>query len=1419
MSIRLRDRHISPISASKKEPKTMAAVIANRIGNIRGRLARAVVGAVTLVGGGAFITTPALAHWSHPTSFGSGQVLVPVGVAVDQPSGSVYVGNLFFVGNDKFDSSFQLQSPPSPFGGERVYSGIAINPINHDVYAMDGSNQAIDVYDPGTGTLLSSFPVPGSANFFGSYTVVQIASDAAGNVYVPNAPNNEIQVFNGSGEAPSGVAPVIAGAGVNTLKSPEGVAVDSAGDIWVADSGDNRIEEFLPDGSFVKEISSPGVQAVAVDAAGDLFASVYDSVGAHVLEYDATGAKIDDFGLGTIEESFYHTPNAVAIDGTRGVAYVADGGKNALEAFTSWAAVTGSASEVTETSATLAGTVEVEGAPPVTSCDFEYGVTESYGQQTACSPAPPYAGTTAVSASLSGLRPGATYHYRLAATNGYIASRGEDKTFMTYGPPGVDGESSMVSLDGGTWSTTLTAQINPFGYQTTCEVQYVDEAGFQASGYGGATTVPCEGAISPGFGDQAIHVTVSGLRTGATYHYRFVGVNQAGRTEGPDHTFATFGISSFSFGTLDQAGQPYVQAGGHPYTLNTSFEINPSTPGGASPDANVKDIQTGLPPGLIGDPTAVPRCSRPDFSRFQCAAATQVGVIHLNGEAFPLSNLIPPAGVPAELGALVNGVVAAYIDVTVRAGSDYGLTANVVNASAMRGVKTIAVTLWGVPAEGAHDGERQCPFASGAHSSYQAPPCPSTVPAKPFLRNPTSCLGSQMADIRADSWQEPGSFVEAHAGVLAMSGCEKLDFSPSLTVAPEASSADSPTGISLDIHVPQNTNPAGLAEADLKDATVAFPEGVTVNPSSASGLEGCSMRQVDVKGPEPAACPDASKIGAVEIDTPLVDHPLLGGVYIARQGENPFGSLLAIYIAVDDPQTGVVVKLPGEVSLDRRTGRIEVLFRENPQLPFEDLKLRLFGGQQAVLATPQACGTYTATSSLIPWSAPQSGGSAAPSYPMQITSGPGGSACGPQAFAPVLVAGTPANSAGSFSPFAFTLSRQDGEQALGAIAAKLPPGLAGRLSGVPECASTQAETGECPSSSKVGNVTVVAGVGSLPITLPEAGKPQDPVYLTGPYNGAPFGLAIVVPAEAGPFNLDDGGHPVVVRAGIYVDPHTAQVSIVSGPIPSMLQGIPLDIRAIHLDIDREAFTFNPTNCSPMKIEGTITSTQGATAAVSSRFQAAECRTLPFKPTLTATTSAKTSRRTGASLHVTVKSGAGQANLERVRVLLPKRLPSREDTLKLACTEAQFNADPAGCPAGSKVGTAMARTPVLPVPLSGPAYFVSRGGAGFPDLVLVLQGDGVTIDLVGHTFINKAGITSSTFGSVPDVPVTRFDLNLPEGPHSALSAAGRGLCSGALVMPTTIVGQNGARIERKTHIAVSGCAKHKRHGHHRRRPGH
>jgi hypothetical protein len=915
---------------------------------------------------------------------------------------------------------------------------------------------------------------------------------------------------------------------------------------------------------------------------------------------------------------------------------------------------------------------------------------------------------------------------------------------------------------------------------------------------------------------------------------------------------ASFGLQTGSFENklLNEDGTPDVQAGSHPFELTTSFKFDTIIGAGGEPipDDSVKDVEVELPAGLVGNPTATPRCSIALFntpntgeafglSGASCPNDTQVGVAQIEitpngeGEPVPLTlgiyNLVAPPGVPAEFGFNPIGV-AVVLTPAIRTGSDYGLTVSSRNTNQTLRIFGVKTTFWGVPAAAAHNGERgECLGGLGeTYALGEEHPCPVETAPAPFLTLPTSCQATPLAStIYADSWENPvqgpelsglnpplvakaeafNHDLEGHP--VGVTGCEHIDFSPTVNASPTTTDAGSPTGLSFEVSLPPNEAPNGLAEADLKEAVVSLPAGMSVSPSAANGLEACTEEEIALRSASATRCPNASKVGTVEIDTPLLEHPLQGSVYLAQQEHNPFGSLLALYVVAEG--SGVVVKLAGEVHADPTTGQLTTRFAGNPpfegapQQPFRHLRVMLFNGPRAVLMTPLTCGTYDLTGTLTPWSG---GMPATFSSPFAINSNCGGG------FSPSMVAGTTSNQAGGFSPFSLTLSRSDQDQRLRQLSVRMPPGFAGMLSRVQLCGEPQAAEGRCPEASRIGHVTIGAGPGPEPVFVPQAGKPVDPVYLTGPYGGAPFGLSIVVPPEAGPFNL---GAPVVVRSAIRVDPRTAQITIASDSFPTILKGIPLDVRTINVLIDREGFAFNPTNCTAFNVEGTVLSDQGVTAPVSSRFQAANCATLPFKPAFSASTKAHPSHRNGASLTVTVGYPKGtQANIASVKVSLPKQLPSRLTTLQKACPEATFAANPAMCPPESLVGRATATTPVLNVPVTGPAYLVSHGGAAFPDLVMILQGQGVTVELVGGTFVSKAGITTSTFASVPDVPISSFEVNLPQGPHSALTenlpAKSKGnFCSTKLVMPTTIVAQNGLRVTQNTKVAVTGCPKAKK----------
>jgi hypothetical protein len=669
---------------------------------------------------------------------------------------------------------------------------------------------------------------------------------------------------------------------------------------------------------------------------------------------------------------------------------------------------------------------------------------------------------------------------------------------------------------------------------------------------------------------------------------------------------------------------------------------------------------------------------------------------------------------------------------------------------------------------------------------------------------------------------------------VAARASEPLEFAPTIELLPEASATSTPTGLRLDLHIPQEETGGSADSANLRNAVLTLPEGMTVNPSFFTGtLAGCSVTQIGlepVSGQEPS-CPEASKIGEVEVSTPAVDHPLSGAVYLAAQEENPFHSLLAVYVVIDDPASNAIIKLPVHIELGEegvldslKPGQLRVSFANSSQFPFEEIKLNFFGGPTALLVTPASCGAETTSSELTSWS---SEAAATPSSEFEIDQG-----CGAPGFSPVWTAGLANSQAGAYTQYAMVFSRNDSEQDFKAVEVTFPPGLNGHVAGVPLCANAQANAGSCPSSSQIGAVAVAAGAGPDPVSLP--GK----IYLTGPYNGGPFGEVAEIPAMIGapptPFNLGT----IAVRGSIRVNRLTGQESIVSDPFPSILDGVPLRSRSITMDIDRPGFLSNPTNCEGFAINATLTSAQGTSAAVSSPSKATNCQNLPFKPVVTVSTQSMTSKVDGTSLSVKITANPGEAGMRKFDAQLPLALPARLTTLNKACAEAQFNANPAGCPAASDVGMATVHTPLLSVPLTGPAYFVSHGGAAFPNLEIVLQGEGVTIDAVGNTDI-KHGISSAKYETLPDAPFSAFEFYAPPGPYSILTANGN-LCAPtktvtvrehvtirvhghvkhvsktvtrtvpeALVEPTTIVGQNGIEIKENTPISVTGCPKAKK----------
>jgi hypothetical protein len=878
------------------------------------------------------------------------------------------------------------------------------------------------------------------------------------------------------------------------------------------------------------------------------------------------------------------------------------------------------------------------------------------------------------------------------------------------------------------------------------------------------------------------------------------------------------------------------------------------------------------------NPQVFPRCPLAVFSNSRCPVDTQVGTIRLRWFGGrkeilgPIVNLTPEKGQSAEFGlevttgnktVLTAHVVRVENPVTKR--HEYGLTAVSNGIPAEITLVEAEVTLWGVPADPSHDPMRGL-ICEGISVGFDSPctggETPSGLPLAPFLTWPTDCsAGPEQAIARVDSWEEPGGVREGRytnyheatapfpSATSGVTGCNLLKFEPEIEATPDMLLADEPVALSINLKVPQIEDPQVPATPQLRDSVVTFPEGMSISPGIVDGIKACNEsgpEGINFEGPEseevalngelqlaPGKCPNASIVGEAEAETPLQPEPVKGHVYLARplcggpgqrectKEDAADGNLYQLYMELGGTgalaDTGVNLKVRFKTEANPATGQLTSVVEGTPQFPFSELRIRLNGGPRAPLDNPAVCGSAVTTTDFTPWSAPgiTPAGLSMPGTPDATPESrftvEGCSS--PTPFNPGFVAGTVTPSAGKFSSFTMDLSRKDREQYVKGIQLHTPPGLLAMLSSVPLCGEAQANDpkvyGECPPASKIGTTRVASGAGSHPFEI------EGNVYLTGPHNGAPFGLSIVTHAVAGPFNLG----LVLVRARIDIDPENSTATIATdetGPyaVPQIIFGVPLRLKRVTVDIDRPGFMFNPTNCKAQQITANISGSQNATATVAYPFAVGGCRSLAFKPTFKVSTAGRTSRANGASLDAKLsypKNAMGNdANIARVKVSLPKQLPSRLTTLQKACPAATFNANPAACPKESVVGIARASTPLLAVGLAGPVYFVSHGGEAFPSLIVVLQGDGVRVDLTGSTFIDKQGITSSTFRSVPDVPVNTFELYLPQSRFSALAANGN-LCKTAskLKMPTEFVAQNGAVLKQSTQIAVTGCAKAKK----------
>ncbi len=882
----------------------------------------------------------------------------------------------------------------------------------------------------------------------------------------------------------------------------------------------------------------------------------------------------------------------------------------------------------------------------------------------------------------------------------------------------------------------------------------------------------------------------------------------------------------------DIDGNPERQAGSHP-DITVRFDVPQIDPDDVDsfPVEAPHRFLIDLPPGLLVNPFAAERCPETALkggnsgNAAACPVDSQIGIAYIgprsaNPLEAPIYNVVAPEGSPAMFAFNSLGVVV-RLTPTLRPGQ-YAITidsGSISQGIVIAGAKTV---FWGVPSDEVHDPDRYGPLVPG----FYWKPATTDYPRKAFTLTTTECSATpQSMTAKIDGWKTIGDWTTGTFNSdfddepFLFTGCDQVPFTPTIQARPTTNLADSPSGLDVTIKTPQNTDPDGLSEAHLKDVVLTLPPGMTVNPASANGLGTCSPAQVGLSSPvgQPKAvfdgnavsCPPASKLGTVQINTPLIDHPLNGAIYLADQNNNPFNSLLALYISVEDPLSGTTIKLAGQPVPDSKTGQLTVSFKDNPQLPFEEMKVNMFTGPRAALKTPNGCGQFVANAALTPWSAPE-GDVANRTDAFAIEKGANGGAClaseAQAPNAPAFTAGTVDPTAGAYTPFTLKVSRADGTQRIDQIKTTLPKGLLGKLAGVSYCpdaaliaaegkaGKAERDQASCPASSAIGNVTVGAGAGSDPYYA--TGK----AYLAGPYKGAPLSMAIITPALAGPFDLGT----VVVRTALQVDQATTQITAVSDPIPTILQGIPLEVRSIVVSMDRSQFVKNPSSCNPSQVLGGVTSVLGSETALASHFQVGGCERLAFKPKLDLRVKGGTKRAKYQQLTATLTARPGEANIGRASVTLPRSVFLAQEHIRTICTRPQWAAD--ACPKAAIYGKATAWSPLLDQPLTGNVYLRSSDNK-LPDLVADLRGQ-IRVALVGRIDSHNRGIRT-TFETVPDAPVSKFVMNMQGGKKSLLVNS-RDICKSKNRAVVKLDGQNGKTFDSQP-VVRNGCGGKKAGG--------
>jgi hypothetical protein len=944
---------------------------------------------------------------------------------------------------------------------------------------------------------------------------------------------------------------------------------------------------------------------------------------------------------------------------------------------------------------------------------------------------------------------------------------------------------------------------------------------------------------------------------------------------GPNSAKASFGFlpgaEGFVVSAVSEGASPALLAGSHPWEMKTAvgFELEQGTaqPGGPYTDGDLRDLHIELPPGLVENPSAIATCSLTSFntprvSPFEasrsgesCPDKSQIGTVTIHsseagGETrtFGVFNLSAPPGVPSQLGFNAYGVPIALAPHIRQAEGEYDLTLDLRDLSQRFDLYGFELTLWGVPWASSHNIQRgNCLNEADPEDPWGK--CsvgrPAFNPAEAYLSLPPSCSGPLTTTAIADSWQHPGAYLPSGEPNLAdsnwktavstsaqgLQGCDILHFDPEVSGKLTTARAASPSGYALEFEVRDEglTNPKLAAPTEPKKAIVTLPEGMTLNPSVAAGLGVCNPAQYaaeTISSSPGAGCPNDSKIGDFIVQTPLFDESLSGGIFLAKPFENPFGSLLALYIVAKAPKRGVIVKVPGDVALDPASGQLTATFDDLPQLPYSHFRVLFREGQRSPLLSPPSCGSYSTRIDLHPWLDPET--SLEKTSPFSIDAGLEGGTCPGGAappFTPSATGGTLNAQAGAYTPFYLHLARNDSEQEITSYSAKLPPGLLGDISGIPYCpdgaieaAARETGVGEeehpsCPPASRIGHTSSGYGVGPVLAYAPGS------LYLAGPYHGSAFSVVAIDSATVGPFDLGT----IVIRSAIDVDPRTAQVSIdsaASDPIPHIIDGIPLHLRDVRVSLDRQHMMINPTSCDPFTVGSTLTGSSApfanpreieATPTV--RFQVSNCSSLDFRPRFALRLSGGIRRGQYPELRAVYTPRPGDGNAAVAAVTLPPTLFLAQNHIRSPCRQPELKSE--SCPADSVYGHATAVTPLLSEALRGPVYLASapENASGLPDIVADLHGQGIRIVLDGKIDSSHRGIRA-TFSGLPDAPVTRFAMTIFGGRKRGILQA-EDLCASAQPAIARFTAQDNTGEALRPRVSVR-CPRHRRkkNSHHR-----